>query len=352
MTAVPTCGGDGGALLTVTSLADSGPGSLREALATEGPRVVRFAVAGDVLLETPLRDVKPYLTLEGASAPGVVRLRRSPLHLQATHDIKIQHLRIRRGDTPFVPGDDGDCLTVSAGTHHVWIDHASLSWSMDGLLDISVSGCHHIVVSNCLLAEALYQTVNRPDGRAHSTGLMVGYGASDVLLYNNLFAHIGDRVPYVANSDRVMVVNNIVYNTIKSLPKTGIDDGVERYILFAGNWNRSGPSTDTNSNCSARYCVLMSSENVHGYLRDNRCDRRLVNTLPEEAAVHYASIGVIEAAPFDFPPVLVRAPEDALTHVLAQAGATLPVRDATDTRVVADVQNGTGAILNAPPEGE
>ena len=32
--------------------------------------------------------------------------------------------------------------------------------------------------------------------------------------------------------------------------------------------------------------------------------------------------------------------------VLAQAGATLPVRDSVDTRIVGEVRNGTGRIIN------
>ena len=39
-------GGRGGKPISVTTLADNGPGSLRAALAETGPRIVTFAVAG------------------------------------------------------------------------------------------------------------------------------------------------------------------------------------------------------------------------------------------------------------------------------------------------------------------
>ena len=43
-------------------------------------------------------------------------------------------------------------------------------------------------------------------------------------------------------------------------------------------------------------------------------------------------------------------PDDALAWVLANAGATKPERDAIDARVVADVQDGTGGIIDSPAD--
>src|SRR5262249_40197424 len=65
-----TPGGRGGKVFVVTSLADPGPGTLREAVEADGPRTVVFGVAGLITLETPLDVEHPYLTLAGQSAPG------------------------------------------------------------------------------------------------------------------------------------------------------------------------------------------------------------------------------------------------------------------------------------------
>ncbi len=54
----------------MTTLADSGPGSLREACEAEGPRIVVFRVSGPIALRSTLRIVNPYITIAGQTASG------------------------------------------------------------------------------------------------------------------------------------------------------------------------------------------------------------------------------------------------------------------------------------------
>jgi len=53
----------------VTNLSDFGPGSLREAVATKGPRTVIFR-GGGVIETKGLVIRKPYITIAGQTAPG------------------------------------------------------------------------------------------------------------------------------------------------------------------------------------------------------------------------------------------------------------------------------------------
>src|SRR5690349_5149807 len=61
-------GGRGGRVIAVTNLADSGPGSLRAAVEAEGPRVVRFKVAGTIRLKSDLTIREDRITVDGRGA--------------------------------------------------------------------------------------------------------------------------------------------------------------------------------------------------------------------------------------------------------------------------------------------
>src|SRR5439155_6913536 len=60
-----TVGGRGGKVFVVTSLADSGPGTFREACEAGGPRIVVFNVAGIIRLDRPIHIRAPYITIAG-----------------------------------------------------------------------------------------------------------------------------------------------------------------------------------------------------------------------------------------------------------------------------------------------
>ncbi|MEZ4656463.1 MAG: hypothetical protein R2911_02720 [Caldilineaceae bacterium] len=63
-------GGRGGKIIEVTTLADSGPGSLRAAIEAAGQRIIVFRIAVTIELSTPLVIENPYITIAGQSAPG------------------------------------------------------------------------------------------------------------------------------------------------------------------------------------------------------------------------------------------------------------------------------------------
>ena len=127
-------GGAGGRTISVTTLADSGPGSLREALGTSGARVITFAVAGVIDLKTPIRVNQPFVTISGQTAPSPgIQIRGETLNI-GTHDVIVTHMRFRPGDATADTPADADGLTINGGSgeaYNVVIDHVE---SYDRLL--------------------------------------------------------------------------------------------------------------------------------------------------------------------------------------------------------------------------
>jgi hypothetical protein len=123
-----TPGGRGGKVIVVNSLADSGPGTLREACETGGARIVVFNVSGVIRLKTPINVRAPYITIAGQTAPGDGVCVTGASFLLDTHDIIIRHMRFRRGAQDVFFRDDalgGNCVG------NVIIDHCSASWGYD-----------------------------------------------------------------------------------------------------------------------------------------------------------------------------------------------------------------------------
>ena len=108
----------------VTNLNDSGPGSLREGIQTqERARTIVFEVSGNIALKQKitLRPNNAYLTIAGATAPSPgITIKDHGLRIDGgCHDVLIQHLRIRTGDTSIVGKLTGDWTDVDgdgAGT--------------------------------------------------------------------------------------------------------------------------------------------------------------------------------------------------------------------------------------------
>lgn len=151
-----TPGGRGGRVIAVTTLADSGPGSLREACAAKGPRIVVFRVSGLIDLETPISVTEPYITIAGQTAPGTgVCLKRSEFVIR-THDAIVRFLRSRPGD---ISGKEMDALGIGGNAHDVIFDHCSANWSVDESLSPS-GNISNITVQWCLIGESLNNSVH------------------------------------------------------------------------------------------------------------------------------------------------------------------------------------------------
>lgn len=334
-----TPGGRGGKVLLVANLNDSGPGSMRAAVETRGPRIVVFRVAGTIDLRSPLRITEPYLTIAGQSAPGDgIALRNYGIVLaDGVHDVIIRHLRVRPG-----LGGNGepDGIGLYAGgkgpIRNVIIDHCSISWAVDE--NIGMGGVEDVTIQWCIIAEGSMKGHHKGP---HSMGLLCGGKdrCRRVSIHHNLFAHNNQRNPRFQGG-RFEFVNNVVYNWgqiaghLTWAPRAN----------FIGNFYRPGPSSrrDRYAIETDGPCPLYVAGNISPRRPDGRGDEwAIVGAWGKPADRSARRLRPWPPAPI---PITVHSAEEAYRLVLEGAGATLPRRDPVDRRVVDEVRRGTGGL--------
>ena len=356
-----TKGGRGGQILRVSNLDDSGPGSLRAAIETAGPRIVVFETAGIIDLHNELAITDPYITIAGQSAPPPgITLRNRRLRI-GTHDVVIRHLRSRPGDAPgeFDEFDDRDALTIQDFTrpiYNVVVDHCSFSWAVDevvGLWGYRDQRLSDITISNSIVAEGLGRSLK---GVPHSKGMLIGDYATNVATLRNLLASSDDRNgPLFKGGTSGIVVNNLVYNGGKSYRLGFADDydaGPSRVAAVANLW-RDGPAGLTRApvwfNPNVKPGTLL-------YLADNltqRPDGRPAE-VPEVMA-EFAWDPRVDSPPLWSSDVTVLPAGIVESRVLATAGARPAERfsgrgDPIDERLVAEVKNRGGQLIDSPQQ--
>lgn len=341
-----TPGGRGGKVIRVTSLADSGPGSLREALLTKGPRVVVFAIGGIIDLKKDITVREPYLTLAGQSAPGDgICLRGAALRI-ATHDVIVRYLRVRVGDDPNGPNPDNrDGIGISdpmSVPHHIVLDHCSVSWAIDENVQLWYP-CHDITIQWCLIAESLERSLH-PKG-AHGMGLLVGDHARRISIHHNLLAHHMDRSPLLKGDTLAEVVANVIYNwrnhgtALTDLEGSGLHNAVIRDNLYLpGPQTRAGqPGITLQRDVKPGSQVILSGNRLAGLPTDAVLNRSTVTV------THDLGDGATDR-------IRPTSSDKLLEEVLTKVGATRPARDAVDARVVQAVRTGGGRIIDRPAD--
>ncbi|MGB6153692.1 MAG: hypothetical protein WBG48_17045, partial [Pricia sp.] len=135
-------GGSGGKIIYVTNRKDSGAGSLRNCLVSQGKRTCVFRIGGVFRFTGRPPVIKnPYLTIAGQTAPGggVViahaggTAARTPILIKNTHDIIVRNVRIRL-DRLSANRKSDDAITIE-NSRKVVIDHVSASWASDELIN-------------------------------------------------------------------------------------------------------------------------------------------------------------------------------------------------------------------------
>lgn len=352
-----TPGGRGGSVLQVTSLADAGPGSLRAALEGSGPRTVVFRVAGTVELSSPIAIRNPYVTVAGQSAPGHgITVRGAPL-LVRTHDVVLRYLRLRPGSSTPVNPEKLDGLTLldtdRNAVHDVVLDHISATWAVDENLG-AWYGPRDITIQWSLLAEGLAHSTHLKDNGSccdlHSMGSLIGPGTRRLSLHHNVFAHNNGRNPHLLGGVKGEVVNNLDFDWGYAATEIEPLRGRSR-IDVVGNVFIPG---ETSYPAPRGVTVFGPVRNTRVYLSDNLGPRRPTGSEPEWdiAWLDRVDRGQIRSsARVASGSGVVPQPASTLEAVLLQAvGATRPLRDAIDARIIASVSDRTSGLVDAPDQ--
>ena len=352
---VDTPAGRGGKVMHVATLAADGPGSLREALGTAGPRIVVFDVAGVIdYVESPVIS-EPYVTVAGQTAPepGITLIGAGMVIV--THDALVQHLRFRIGDRPEGPdpsGRDGFSIYGDPGagitSSNVVVDHCSIAWALDENASTWNRTVMDITFRQCIFAEGLSHSLHAEN--EHSKGLLVGDHARRVAVIGCLFAHNMQRNPFIKGDVSALIANNLVYDPGQWAIHFGDNENSGPSLgTVAGNMVLPGPSTPfyvaglsvqwDAKNATRVYVMDLEAKGIED-MRSWRAWRALV------------PISSYADALVRVEPLTLRNNADARDWVLEHAGARPKQRDATDTRIVADVRQGTGSIIDSQNQVE
>lgn len=368
-------GGKGGAVIMVTRLDDDVrkplPGMFRWAVRQKGPRIIKFQVAGTILLKDTVSIREPFLTIDGQDAPGLgVCLRGGSLELEDTHDIIIRYLRVRLGDENTLrrnksaklkrpKGSAGlDCIEMRR-SQNILLDHVSVSWSCDELF--SVVHCRNVTVQWCLMAEPLSNPALHPYGDNHA--FCFNASASTLSIHHCLFARYVMRGPQFEANDmrkadryavRMEAVNNVMFDYQHSGSRytTGVED-------HKAEASKQGYDFQFLSNVYLGKPKRPQIEAVlkHGIQPNVRVyadDARLI-ALPDNDSVTKHLPGAklqIQRTPlFSTSATVLRAPADDVQKAVLEHVGCSHARDTADQRILDDVrQQRFRAVLKSQKE--
>lgn len=348
---IDTPAGRGGKVYRVTNLSDSGEGSLRACVTASGPRVCVFEVSGTIRMERDMSINNPNITIAGQTAPSPgIMLRGGGLRIAAS-DVLVQHLRVRPGDDPKGPNPENrDALKVETpdSLKNVVVDHCSFEWAIDELASMW-RGWDNVTLSNNIFAEALNDSLH-PKGR-HGYGILFGPIKGKVTLKGNLIAHTNDRNP-LSRAAQLVMVNNVVYNRGYKDVELQSEDGISTKNTIIGNvFIRGSDHANSVKPISVRADQFKLPEASRIYLADNKA----VESSDDPMSVLTATGGSLSLKSFmsktppAWPAGLTRLPTNhdvVLEQVLKYSGARPADRDPVDARIIKQVRDGTGRIIN------
>lgn len=342
-------GGRGGQVLFVTNLEDSGPGSLRAAIETKGPRTILFRISGTIKLAKPLVIREGRVTIAGQSAPGEgITLRDHRLEV-AADDVVIRYIRSRLGDESKT---ESDAVWIGRG-RRIILDHVSASWSVDETLSASArytdpdAGFYDLTVQWSIISESLTHSLHAKGEHGYGSLIRGGRG-SKISFHHNLWANHAARMPRPGNYDGPEVDplgpvfdfrSNVFYNWGGDRSGYNADKATLAKYNFVDNAYVAGPQS------GKPIAFHESNMLAKAYFAGNSMNG-MIPADPWSLVTGVSPEGYRLTAPVDVAPVTPDPAAHAYDCVLASAGAS-KARDAVDARVVAGVRDRTGVQIDS-----
>lgn len=319
-------GGRGGTVYHVTSVADTGVGSFRDAV-SQPNRIVVFDVSGYISLATAV-SVKSNITIAGQTAPGGgIGFKGGEISFANSTNIICRYLRIRPGSETESTTDDG--LSFYRATN-VIVDHCSIEFAPWNNIDgVSDDWQNHpvntITVQHSIIADPTGQQFG-----AHTEAV-----AGTWSWFDNIFANSHNRNPLAKIN--TIFVNNVLYNCSAGYTthtSTHFNhDIVNNYFIF-------GPASGSTDNT---WYQVDKNQSIYydGNLKDSVRDGALNGAIT--TPYWYQGPGTILASPWS-PLTTVAVPLNTQTayHLTTSWAGALPW-DQIDSLVISQVKTlGTG----------
>ena len=331
-------GGRGGDIVHVTSIADKGPGSLRDAVSKPN-RFVVFDVAGVIKLDSNL-EVQDNITLAGQTAPGDgIAIYNRSTSFSNHKNIIARYLRFREG----IAGDKGKCAINCSTASDIIFDHCSMQWGRWDCIGCTVKS-HDITFQYCAIGEGL---------DPQRFGSLMD-SIENITISHSLWISNQSRNPKAKGS--IQYINNVVYN-YGAVGLAGGHSGQDHYLDAINNYLIAGPSSTGHAiGGFSSSDKVFDSGNMIDLNKDGKLNGRPVTHAdyndPTGGGEGEGGTGgvVIPAGQNPYPtfldkpwsagkppiPVTTVSAEEAYKIVAAQAGCSLH-RDSVDTRLFGEL---------------
>lgn len=312
-------GGNGGQTVHVTSIEDSGPGSLREAISKPN-RTIVFDVRGIIRLKSNL-SVSSGVTINGQSAPGEgITLYGRSVSFSGQSNVIVRYLRFREG----ISGDKGKCSVNLSGGNDMIFDHCSIEWGRWDCLGLT-RGSHDITFQDCIIGAGIDP---QRFGSLSDT-------VTNITYVRNLWINNQSRNPKAKG--RIQYINNVVYNWgVCGL--VGGHSEADHFLDVVGNYFIAGPN-------SGLHAVGEFKTTDHVFQKDNLVDANKNGKL-DGRALRAEDFGSGQEAPTmaqgltvgPLNNVTIEPASVAFSNVIAHAGCSLH-RDSVDTKLIEEVSS-------------